>query len=50
MKPRGSVIRLVAERKMTAPRTEERQVLVGQRPQPLIPLGLHRDWWDVSVC
>lgn len=38
MRPRGCVIRLVVERKMTAPRTEERQVPVGQ--QPLIPLGV----------
>lgn len=50
MRPRGSVIRLVVERKMTAPRTEERQVPVGQPPQPLIPLSLSWDWWDVSVC
>lgn len=49
MRPRGSVIRSVAERKMTAPRTEERQVPVGQRPRPPTPLGLYGDWWDVSV-
>ncbi|KAI9521741.1 hypothetical protein NQZ68_003896 [Dissostichus eleginoides] len=40
MRPAGSVIRSVAERKMTAPRPEERQVPVGRRPQPLCPLGL----------
>lgn len=50
MRPQGSVIRLVVERKMTALRTEERQFLVGERPQPPIPLGLHGDWWDMSVC
>lgn len=50
MRPRGSVIRSVVERKMTAPRTEERQVPVGRRPQPLSPPGLRWDWWDVSVC
>ncbi|CAG5921096.1 unnamed protein product [Menidia menidia] len=47
MRPRGSVIRLMVERKMTAPGTEIRQVSMGQRPRPLAPLGVHVDWWDV---
>lgn len=37
MRPRGSVIRLVAERKITALRTEMRQVSMGQRSRPLSP-------------
>lgn len=43
----GSVIWLLVEKEAGAPRTEERQIPVGQ--QPFTPLGVEWDWWDVSI-